>query len=84
MVDLHSLQEKFPNHHITHDSNTIYCDGKKILTVPSEAALDKQKINIENIIEMQIRLLDDPHWYDYERVQERLKNETTRSYSANV
>ena len=84
MVDLHSLQEKFSDHLITHDSNSIYCDGKKILKVPSEAALEKQKINKENIIEMQIRLLDDPHWYDYDRVQERLKNETTRSYSPSI
>ena len=81
MVDLHSLQEKFSDHLITHDRNDIYCDGKRLLTVPSEAALEKEKINIENIIEMQIRLLDDPHWYDYDRVQERLKNEITRSYS---
>lgn len=77
MVDLHSLQEKFSNHHITHDSNDIYCDGIKILTVPSESALEREHIKIDNIIEMQIKLLDDPHWYDYDRVQERLKNATT-------
>lgn len=74
MVDLHSIQEKFPNHHITHDSSSIYCDGKKILTVPSETALARDKINIEGLIEMNVRLIDDPHWYDYNRVQERLRS----------
>jgi len=79
MPDLHHLQEKFPNHLLSLRDREFYCDGERLLHIPADAALERLNIKIDGIIEMMIRLKDDPHWYDYERVQERLKSEFERS-----
>lgn len=76
-LDLQDLQSRHPNHKLEVKDDELYCDGKRLCHVISKTNSKKiwgPKGEEERIklIEMMIKLAEDPHYYDYDRVQERL------------
>ena len=71
-VDLQVLHQKYPGHVFVLDGNRVICDNKQVATMNLEVPEDRvvagmtEKHLLETQIEMNVRLLEDPHYYDYD------------------
>jgi hypothetical protein len=81
-LDLQALQSKHPDHKLEVVDDELYCDGKRLCHVMSVATCEKvwgsngaaERIKL---IEMAIKMFEDPHYYDYDQVQKRLHSSST-------
>ena len=81
-MDLHTLEVKYPGHIFTMDGDRVLCDGHIVAIFNPAIPLDKVVENgitsaqlHEKIIEFHVRLIEDPHYYDYDVVQKRKHTE---------
>lgn len=71
-IDIQALHQKYPGHIFVLDENRVICDNKLVATINLEAPDDRvvsgmsEKHLFETQIEMNVRLLEDPHYYDYD------------------
>jgi prepilin-type processing-associated H-X9-DG protein len=79
-MDLRALGAKYPGHTFTMDGNVLLCDGHTVTTIKPDVPAEKivesgtkmtEKELIERIVEFSVRLMEDPHYYDYDVVQKR-------------
>lgn len=73
-IDLCDLQRKYPYHFFCLIDRDLFCDGQKLCKLPEVVkSWGLSEKDIEMIIDMEIKLIDDPTYFDYENVRKRIR-----------
>jgi hypothetical protein len=78
---LRALEAKYPGHVFTLEEEKLFCDGQYVVTVKKEFPPERPLGNgmteqelFDRVVEFHVRLIEDPHYYDYDVAQKRRRN----------